>query len=87
MSVTLKLLGKARLKHEDEWLEPALGKPFCLLAYLAYNGSWLSREELAFIFWPDMDDGSARRNLRQLLNRAKRLPFSTGLELETTRLA
>jgi DNA-binding SARP family transcriptional activator len=40
-----------------------------LLAYLLLNaGSTVSRQELAFLFWPDSSDPQARTNLRQLLH-------------------
>ncbi len=81
----LKLFGQAQLKHNDDWLEPALGKPFCLLAYLAYMGSWVAREQLSFLFWPDTDEASSRRNLRQLLSRIKKLEYAT-IELEPSRV-
>lgn len=57
-----------------------------LLAYLAYVGDWVGRDRLAFLFWPDADERSARRNLRQLLNRVKRLPVTEGLELSPSQL-
>ncbi len=69
----LKLFGKPQIYVKDDWLEPALTKPFCLAAYLAYHETWVSRDQLAFLFWPDSAESSARRNLRQLLNRAKQL--------------
>lgn len=81
----LKLFGQAQLKYNNDWLEPALGKPFCLLAYLAYAGSWVAREQLSFLFWPDTDEASSRRNLRQLLSRIKKLEYAS-IELESNRV-
>lgn len=44
-----------------------------LLAYLVLNGANpLSREQLAFLFWPDTTDHQARKNLRTLLTRLRR---------------
>lgn len=57
-----------------------------LLAYLAYAGGWVVREQVAFLLWPDTDEAGARRNLRQLINRTKALPLSTPLEIEAARL-
>jgi len=57
-----------------------------LLAYLAYDGGWVPRERVAFLFWPDTDEASARRNLRQLLNRVKALTLAAPLEVESRRL-
>jgi DNA-binding SARP family transcriptional activator len=42
----------------------APNKRFQLLCYLAYHGDWLSRDKLAFLFWPDTDEQTARKNLR-----------------------
>jgi DNA-binding SARP family transcriptional activator len=40
-----------------------------LLAYLLLNaGSTVSRQQLAFLFWPDSSEPQARTNLRQLLH-------------------
>ncbi len=52
----------------------------CLLAYLAYDGGWVDRDRLALLFWPDSDEQAAKRNLRQLLARTRRLPVAAGLE-------
>ncbi len=41
----------------------------------------MSREQLSELFWPDADPSDARRNLRQLLSRAKRLEGTEDLEL------
>lgn len=62
------------------------GAPFpgdrrgCLLAYLANDGGWVDRDRLAWLFWPDADETAAKRNLRQLLLRVKRLPLDPPLE-------
>ncbi len=61
-------------------------KPVCLLVYLAYQGTWVNREVLASLFWPEDDDASARHNLRMLLSRAKQLPWAKEVEAEPTRL-
>lgn len=57
-----------------------------LLAYLAYQEGWVSREQVAFLFWPDTDEAGARRNLRQLLNRTKTLELNPPLEVDASRL-
>lgn len=56
-------------------------KRSALMAYLAVKASWVRRDELAFLFWPDTDDRSARSNLRQLVMRCKRLPYGSALEI------
>ena len=73
--------------------EPAIATPtgryvfepdlrYHLLAYLAYHRSWISRERLARLFWPEEDAQSARHNLRQLLKRTRQLAWRPTLEAE-----
>lgn len=52
-----------------------------LLAYLAYDGGWVERDRLVVLFWPDSDESSAKRNLRQLLLRARRLELDPPVEV------
>src|SRR5690554_895638 len=59
---------------------PLTGQVAQFLAYLAYQGAWLGRDELAFLFWPDKPDGVARRNLRKLLHRARQ--YADALEVD-----
>ena len=60
--------------------------PSALLYYLAYQGSWVSREQLAFLFWSDIPEANARKNLRNLVLRVKDLSYAEGLEAERSRL-
>ena len=57
-----------------------------LLAYLAYAGDWVSREQLLYLFWPDSSPRAARNNLRQQLLRARALGYAATLEIEGQRL-
>lgn len=52
----------------------------CLLAYLATDGGWVERGRLAHLFWPESGEEAAKRNLRQLLLRTKRLDLAPELE-------
>lgn len=52
----------------------------CLLAYLAADGGWVERDRLAHLFWPESGEEAAKRNLRQLLLRTKRLDLGPELE-------
>jgi len=52
----------------------------CLLAYLAFEGGWVDRDRIALLFWPDSSEHDAKRNLRQLLARTRRLPMAATLE-------
>lgn len=82
----VQLLGQARVVLEPQSYPLALDKRGALLAYLAYAGDWVLRDQLAFLFWPDSEDAKAKSNLRQLLKRTKELPYSTTLETEADRL-
>ena len=59
---------------------------FELLAFLAYRGDWVSRDTLAFMFWPDQDNAGARRNLRWVLHSVRTLPEFAALEAERDRV-
>lgn len=58
-----------------------------LLAYLAFKGDWVSREQLAYLFWPEVETATARKDLRHLLGRVRGLGWLNGsLEAEGERL-
>jgi predicted ATPase/DNA-binding SARP family transcriptional activator len=61
-------------------------KRYQLLAYLAFKSDWVNRDELAYLFWSDTNNETARHSLRQLLKRLKLLAPSNGLEIERERL-
>jgi predicted ATPase/DNA-binding SARP family transcriptional activator len=86
MSVEARLLGPPAIVRGENRHEPAVGKLSALLYHLAIRGGWVARDALAFLFWPDTDDASARHNLRNLIQRSKRLPFIDGIEIERNRL-
>jgi DNA-binding SARP family transcriptional activator len=81
MQSMLSLLGAAVVG------EGALGRALpgdrrgCLLAYVGCDGGWVDRNRLALLLWPDADESSAKRNLRQLLLRVKRLALAPTLEV------
>jgi tetratricopeptide (TPR) repeat protein len=64
--------------------------PSALLVVLATQANWMSREQLALIFWPDARPADALRNLRLNLHRARILLESWGqhesLEVDRNRL-
>ena len=76
------LLGHPRVLHGDD--EHALGSDLRhqLLAHLAYDGGWIERVRLAELFWGDSDENTANQNLRQLLQRSRRLPWTAALEAD-----
>ena len=66
----INLLGDFRLRY-DETLVTTVVQPRmqALLAYLLiHRDSPQSRQQLAFLFWPDTSESQARTNLRQLLH-------------------
>jgi predicted ATPase/DNA-binding SARP family transcriptional activator len=86
MPAFVRLLGPAAVRLEGEWLEPPTGKTSALLYYLAYQGGWVSRDELLLLFWPDTVEEKARRNLRRLLSTIRTLPYAQEFETESTRI-
>lgn len=80
------LLGKPAVRIGSDWLRFRSDMRFQLLAYLARDGDWVDRERLAFLFWPDTDSATARRQLSQLLKRLRRLEWLGELEGDRHRL-
>ncbi len=86
MPVKLRLFGVPQYldttldSGETQWTSLPLDNRGALLMYLAHAGSRINREQAAFLFWPDTDDASAKRNLRQLISRIKELPLAAKLE-------
>ena len=80
MLPTLHLLGGAHLGEREDGRPLPADRRGCLLAYLACDGGWVDRDRLALLFWPDADERAAKRNLRQLLLRVRRLDLAEGLE-------
>lgn len=64
--VRLRLLGAAELEGPAA-LRFLPERRFRLLAYLALQGGWVPRDQLAHLFWPDRTQEAARNNLRKLL--------------------
>jgi predicted ATPase/DNA-binding SARP family transcriptional activator/tetratricopeptide (TPR) repeat protein len=83
MIVRLEMLGTARAVLEDDEvlaLKPTLRNH--ALAFLAFDGGWVHRDQLGFLFWPDTPDQTARHNVRQLLKRIRKLDWLDYLEVE-----
>ncbi len=81
MQPRLSLLGGAVIGDRASGAPLPLDLRGALLAYLAYGGGWVDRDRLVVLFWPDTSEGSAKRNLRQLLHRTKRLDLGVPLEV------
>lgn len=86
MQPRVRLLGPPTVRFGERVWEPAAGRGNALLAYLAYAGTWVSRDDLLYLFWPDSDETKGRANLRQMLASVRSLPFAEGLEAERTRV-
>ena len=56
MTLNLLLLGSPRLERDGRSLEPDTRKATALLAYLAITGRFHTRDTLAALLWPEMDD-------------------------------
>ena len=78
--MTLCLLGP--LRWEAAGAAPRLLPvvlPAALLLVLARYGEWVSRAELAALFWPDQSNEAALLNLRVALHKARRLLDEMGI--------
>lgn len=81
-----QLFGESKVCVGKTWIPFASEKRFQLLAYLAYQGDWVSRSRLTYVFWSDLSDEAARRNLRKVVHKLRKLPWLHGLEIETKQL-
>ena len=75
----LRLLGVPQVLLET-WQPLRPSNHAALLCYLAYRGVWVTRDEAALLFYPEVSTSAARTKFRQLLRRAKKLPGGEGLE-------
>ncbi|HET7739813.1 MAG TPA: hypothetical protein VFL67_04095, partial [Mycobacterium sp.] len=71
--IRLRLLGPVELAGGDEApLRQLLAQPkrLAVLAYLAVRpaGTYVRRDALLGVFWPDLPQDAARRSLRQALH-------------------
>jgi len=82
----VQLLGQPRVRVGGKLIDFLPNKRFQLLAYLAYQNDWVSRDKFAFLFWADETDHTARHNLRQLLKYLRKMDWLTGLEADEQRL-
>jgi len=71
VTLRLLLLGPPRLERDTRTLEPDTRKATALLAYLAITGRFHTRDALAALLWPEMDDSHARAALRRTLSSLK----------------
>jgi predicted ATPase/DNA-binding SARP family transcriptional activator len=76
MTTFVQLLGTAKANLESVSVPFLSDKRFLLLAFLAFKHDWVSRDQLANLFWADTDSVSARKNLRHLLSRTRNLEWA-----------
>lgn len=86
LRLQVQLLGVPCAKVAAKTIPFTSDKRYQLLAYLAYQGDWVGREELTYLFWPDVQDRTARHRLRQLLKRVRKLDWLHHLESDQQRL-
>jgi predicted ATPase/DNA-binding SARP family transcriptional activator/Tfp pilus assembly protein PilF len=86
VSTRVTLFGRPAIHAGQERFEPVPGKISGLLYRLAFQGGWVSRNDLAYLFWPDSTEERARSNLRKTLTRAREFDPEGALEAERTRL-
>src|SRR5690606_25432626 len=86
MDRSLRLLGVPLSLGTGEPLALPPGQATHLAAVLAIRSDWVARDELAALFWPDVEPRRARHNLAQLLYAIRRAPWGDGVEAEPSRV-
>lgn len=86
MDVRVRLLGSPVITVGETVHEPPPGRAAALLYYLAYRATWVARDELLYLFWPDAAEDRARASLRTLLSVLRRCAFAPTLEVERVRV-
>lgn len=82
----LVLLGTPKVRTATAWHDLPPSRWLALLAYVARCGTWVRREALATLFWPDHDREHAYLNLRQTLQTIARSPAAAAFEREPARV-
>ena len=86
LTLRIRLFGGGQVCTAGDIHSFAADKRHQLLAFLASQEDWVSRDRLAALFWSDMPTQSAKQNLRRLLGRTRELPWLDTLEIDRTRL-
>ncbi|RIK45088.1 MAG: hypothetical protein DCC55_00075 [Chloroflexi bacterium] len=71
MQLCLSILGPPAITFDDKPLSIGRQQNRALLYRLAAQPEPVARDQLIFLFWPDMPDEHARRNLTQLLSHVR----------------
>ena len=82
MAVHFHLFGAPKVGLDGEIFVLSFERRSQLLAFLALKRGWVSRAELASMFWPDQAAKLAYANLRKILFRLQALPYARGIELD-----
>jgi DNA-binding SARP family transcriptional activator len=85
MLLELHFLGIAKVVVADRTKEIRRQHALALLAYLALEPGWHSREQIATMLWDDTDTTSSQQNLRTVLAHLRDVLGEASSELETTR--
>ena len=83
----LEVLGILQLSSANEKHTLAPKRPFLLLSYLAYRQTWVTRDEILALFWPEKSEQDARHSLRQLLYSAKKEIYAEALLVTEDKLS
>ncbi len=75
----VRLLGEPSVKLGTAWHPFSSERRYQVLAYLAANPSWVTRDKLADLFYSDSNQSAARSNLRKILFKVRSFEW---LELE-----
>lgn len=70
--LALHLLGAPKIRHRGQEIALPRSQTRALLYRLGATLEPVSRDELMLLFWPELDDGTARQNLRRLLSFVRR---------------
>ena len=82
----LVLLGTPKVRSSGAWHDLPPSRWLAMLAYVARCGTWVRREALATLFWPEHSREHAYLNLRQMLQTIARSPAGPAFEREPVRV-
>ncbi|MCB9160035.1 MAG: AAA family ATPase [Caldilineaceae bacterium] len=85
--LTIQLLGAPTIAVDGQPIETDTRKATALMAYLAMQPGVHTRDHLATLLWPDLDQTRARAALRRTLSALNRTPASAWLDVTRESLA
>ena len=87
MSVSLHLLGAPRIERDGQPVHIDTRKAIALIAYLAIQGGYQSRDTLGVLLWAENDHAGARGALRRTLSALNSALKGVGLLIEREAVA